>query len=102
MKNEDIKVSIICIKYNQVMYISKCIESILNQKTNFKYELLIHDDASIDGTQEILKNYQTQYPNTIKVIYEKENQYSKGLKIAKTFLYPIAQGKYISFCEGDD
>ena len=95
-------VSVICIVYNHAKYIEKCIESILNQKTNFKYELLIHDDASIDGTQEILKNYQTQYPNIIKVIYEKENQYSKGLKIAKTFLYPIAQGKYFAFCEGDD
>ena len=98
----DIKVSITCITYNQHKYISQAIESFLMQKTNFKYEILIHDDASTDGTTEILKEYEKKYPDIIKVVYQTENQYSKGIKIMQTFLYPLCQGKYIAFCEGDD
>ena len=50
---KDINVSIICITYNQVGYIEETIESFLMQKTNFDFEILIHDDASTDGTAEI-------------------------------------------------
>lgn len=100
--NNDIKVSIVCITYNHVDYIRDAIESFLMQKTNFNYEILIHDDASTDGTSEILKDYVSKYSDKIKVIFQKENQYSKGIKISQTYLYPIAQGKYIAICEGDD
>lgn len=101
MKNGDIKVSICCITYNQKEYISKAIDSFLAQKTNFKFEILIHDDCSTDGTIDILKEYEKKYPKLIKVIYEDENQYSKGVKVT-TILYKYCKGKYIALCEGDD
>ena len=72
------------------------------QKTTFPFEVLIHDDASTDGTAGIIKEYEVKYPNIIKPIYQKENQYSKGIKISPTFQYPRAKGKYIALCEGDD
>ena len=81
MKNKKVEVSICCITYNQKDYISEAIESFLMQKTNFNFEILIHDDCSTDGTIEILKKYEEKYPELIKVIYEKENQYSMGKKI---------------------
>lgn len=97
-----ILVSINCITYNQVNYIRQCLEGFLIQKTNFDYEVLIHDDASTDGTDDIIREYAQKYPTIIKPIFEKENQYSKGVPISATFNYPRAKGKYIAVCEGDD
>ncbi len=95
-------VSIICNTYNHRKFIEQAIRSFLNQKGNFPFEILIHDDASTDGTQEIVKEYQRKYPSLIKPIYQTENQYSKGIKPAFVYQYPRAKGKYIALCEGDD
>ena len=70
-------VSISCITYNHEKYISDALDSFLMQKTNFKYEILIHDDASTDGTVEIINEYQKKYPSIIKPIFQKTNQYSQ-------------------------
>jgi glycosyltransferase involved in cell wall biosynthesis len=97
----DIVVTIVCIAYNQEKYISETIESFLMQKTNFNYEILIQDDASKDKTPEIIKKYEMQYPDIIRPVYQKENQYSKGIQVLD-FYQDIAKGKYIAVCEGDD
>ena len=97
----DILVSVVCITYNQELFIKDALESFINQKTNFKYEILVHDDASTDKTPEILKQYEIKYPNLIKVIYQKVNQYSQGKNPTRN-LYDIAKGKYLALCEGDD
>lgn len=98
---KDIKVSIVCNTYNQEKYIEDAIESFIDQKTNFDYEILIHDDASTDNTKKIIEKYYNNYPNLIKPIFQKENQYSKGVSIMDIQL-ERANGKYIAFCEGDD
>jgi len=72
------------------------------QKTTFPFEILIHDDASTDGTADIIREYEAKYPDIIKPIYQRENQYSKGIKISQVYQFPRAQGKYIALCEGDD
>ena len=69
------------------------------QKTNFKFEVIIHDDASTDNTANIIREYEEKYPEIIKPIYQKENQYSQG---KKNILFPLTKGKYIAICEGDD
>ena len=51
-------VSISCITYNHASYIRKCLEGFMMQRTDFAFEVLIHDDASTDGTAEIIKEYQ--------------------------------------------
>lgn len=94
-------VSICCITYNQEKYISDALNSFLMQKTDFEYEILIHDDASTDRTAEIIKEYEKKYPDIIKLIYQTENQYSKGVKVGR-FNMERAKGKYIALCEGDD
>jgi glycosyltransferase involved in cell wall biosynthesis len=72
------------------------------QNTTFTFEVLIHDDASTDATANIIEEYRKKYPDIIKPIYQKENQYRKGVMNTLTYQLPRAKGKYIAFCEGDD
>lgn len=95
-------VSISCLTYNHEKFIGQAIESFIQQKTNFPFEVLLHDDASTDNTAAIIREYELKYPEIIKPIYQKENQYSKSISMSVTFQFPRAKGKYITICEGDD
>jgi Glycosyltransferases involved in cell wall biogenesis len=99
---KEIMVSICCITYNHEKYIADAIESFLMQRTDFPYEIILHDDASTDSTADIIRRYESKYPNRIKGIYQEENQYSQKINIFKEYLFPRANGKYIALCEGDD
>lgn len=98
----DIKVSIICNVYNHEKYIRDALESFVMQKTNFEFEVLVHDDASTDKTADIIREFEEEYPNIIKPIYQIENQYSKNIPIGSTYQKPRVKGKYVAICEGDD
>lgn len=101
--NNQIVVSIQCLAYNHAPYIRQCLDGFVMQKTNFRFEAIIHDDASTDGTQDIIREYEQKYPDIIKPIYETENQYSKGIPGYITDLISSkCKGKYIALCEGDD
>lgn len=95
-------VSICCIAYNQAKYIQNTIDGFLLQKTNFPIEIIIHDDASTDDTVEIIKHYANRYPELFVLILQTTNQYSQGVKPWLDFVFPIAKGKYLALCEGDD
>jgi glycosyltransferase involved in cell wall biosynthesis len=95
-------VSISCFTYNHEKFIRQAIESFINQKTNFAFEVLIHDDASTDNTAAIIREYELKHPEIIKPVYQIENQYSKSISMSVTFQFPRARGKYIAMCEGDD
>ncbi|WP_165253193.1 glycosyltransferase [Adlercreutzia sp. ZJ304] len=98
-------VSICCITFNHADYISDALDGFLQQETTFSFEILIHDDASTDGTVGILRKYEVKYPEIIRVYYEDENQYGKGTYkggYVSGLLVPDARGKYIAICEGDD
>lgn len=100
--SDDIIVSVSCLAYNHEPYIRRCLDGILMQQTNFKFEILIHDDASRDSTAEIVAEYANRYSDIIKPIYQTENQYSKRISISATYNWSRAKGKYIAMCEGDD
>lgn len=102
MKENKMLLTICCITYNHKNTIRRSIDGFLMQKTTFNYEIYIHDDCSTDGTIDILKEYENKYPNKINVIYQKENQFSKGKKGLKDFIFPKINSKYIALCEGDD
>lgn len=94
--------SIACITYNQEQYIRQCLDGFLIQKTNFPYEIVIHDDASTDRTQAIILEYCEKYPNLFRPILQKENKYKEGKGILARFVFSECKGKYIALCEGDD
>ena len=95
-------VTIRCLCYNHEPYIKQCLEGFLMQKTNFRFEAVVHDDASTDGSAAIIREYAEKYPDIIKPIFEKENQYSKKDGSLRRIMDEQMKGKYIAVCEGDD
>ena len=93
------KVSIICTNYNKEAWIEEAIQSFLNQKCNFDYEIILVDDASSDHSPQIIEHYAKQFPEKIKAVFHQEN-----LGITKTWIEAckLAQGDYIARCDGDD
>lgn len=100
--NREIMVSIQCMAFNHEPYIRQCLDGFVMQKTNFYFEAIIHDDASTDGTSDIIREYERMYPDIIKPIYQIENQYSKHDGSIRRALDSKTRGKYIALCEGDD
>lgn len=99
---EPIMVSVSCLVYNHASYLRQCLDSILSQKTNFRFELLIHDDASTDESADIIREYEERYPDIVRPIYQAVNQHSQRINIHFAHQYPRARGKYFCLCEGDD
>lgn len=96
-------VSIICVAYNHENLISRALDGFVMQKTTFPFEIIVHDDASFDKTTQIIKDYEVKYPDLFVTIFQDINQFSqKKLSIWGDITFPMARGKYIAICEGDD
>ena len=93
------KVSVCIFSYNFRNYIGQALESVLCQKTNFDFEIIIGDDFSTDGSQEILSSFQEKHPNVISVIYNEKNM---GGTINWIRTINACSGKYIALLDGDD
>lgn len=102
IESNDIMVSVLCQTYNHEKYIAECLQSLVSQKVSFRYEILVHDDASTDNTANLIREFEKEYPDLIKPIYQKENQWSKGNKVFSDIQLPRCIGRYIAICEGDD
>lgn len=102
MDDNKILVSIKCAVYNHEPYLRQCLEGFVMQKTNFRFEAIVHDDASTDGSAKIIREYARKYPDIIKPIYESENQYSKRDGSLSRIINAACKGKYIATCEADD
>jgi glycosyltransferase involved in cell wall biosynthesis len=94
-------VSVLCVTYNHVNFIRDAIESFLIQETTFPVEIVIHDDASTDGTTKTLIDYQKKYPSLIRNIIQTKNQWPR-VPGAAELVKRYCSGKYIALCEGDD
>ncbi len=93
------KLTIVSLTYNHKKFIGQALDSFLEQRTNFAFKILISDDASTDGTTEILKKYAQKYPEKIEVIFRETN-----LGVERNYLDTLSRAKtqYVSYCEGDD
>jgi glycosyltransferase involved in cell wall biosynthesis len=99
MVKQDLMVSICCTTYNQEQFIAQTMESFLMQITNFKFEIVIGNDCSTDGTLEVLKKYIEKYPSIVKVITPEKNI---GPHYNMIDTVAMCKGKYIALCDGDD
>lgn len=99
MNTNKILVSVIVLTYGQVRYIKQAINSILEQKTNFVYEIIVGEDCSPDGTKDILKQYEKMHPQKFVMLYREQNL---GINQNLVDALRRARGAYVAFCEGDD
>ena len=102
MEDSGLKVTIQCTVYNHESFLRQCMDGFVMQKTNFRFEAIVHDDASTDGSAAIIREYAEKYPEIIKPIFEKENLYSKRDGSLRRVMYANTHGKYVAICEGDD
>jgi glycosyltransferase involved in cell wall biosynthesis len=88
--------------YNHGQFISDTIDGFLNQKTDFPFEIIVHDDNSQDSSKEIILNYAQRYPKIIKPLIQSVNQYSIAAYRVTNSAFLKASGEYIAWCDGDD
>lgn len=102
-KNMNELVSIYMLSYNHAKWIDRAIQGIVNQKTNFSYKLYIYDDASTDGSRDIIEKWKQHYPDIIIPILQERNIYSQfGFGKINSIISEYIKGKYVCLCEGDD
>lgn len=98
--NSNKKVTVVTASYNAEEFISKSIESVINQTIDFKYiQYIIVDDCSTDRTPEIIEEYAAQYKNICFVSLDK-NTGSPGLP--RNIGIELATSKYVTFLDADD
>ena len=100
--DKPIMVSVLCTAYNHEAYLREALDSMVGQRTDFAYEILVSDDVSTDHTADIIREYEARYPDKVRGFYMTENLYSQGRDIYYEVFFPNARGKYTAFCEGDD
>lgn len=94
-------VSVLCDTYQHVNFIRDALNGFLMQRTTFPFEVIVHDDASTDGTRQIVQEYAERYPRIVRTILQSENQFRRGNRPWR-LTFPAARGRYIALCEGDD
>jgi glycosyltransferase involved in cell wall biosynthesis len=99
-RGSDPVVSCLCHTYNQVGFIGDALRGMLGQRTDFPFEIVVHDDASSDGTTDVVRDFAARYPRVVRPIFQSVNQYAVSKPIA--FTLPAARGEFVAWCEGDD
>ena len=102
MKN--IEITIVVMTFNHKNYIEQAIQSILSQKIDVDFKILIHDDCSDDGTYEILLDLQRRNPNKITIIHQQSRKFlSEGFNLMLlNYVVPNIDTRYVAYCDGDD
>ncbi len=96
-----LKVQVVVPTYNHAPYLAQTFDSILAQKTRHRFQILVHDDASTDGTRDIIRDYANRHPDIFNCILQDENQFQQGRRIAM-LVWPHYTAKYIAYLDGDD
>lgn len=98
-KVKNIKLSVCVITYNHENYIRECLQSILDQKTNFDFEIIVGDDCSTDGTRLVVQEFTDRYPYKIRAIFQPMNT---GGSRNNLEVHAAANGEYVAHLDGDD
>lgn len=94
------KASFVVITYNHVEMIGRCLDAFLAQDVDFPVEMIVHDDASTDGTVEVLRQYERDHPGRFTLLLQEKNGASAGAAMSRALT--AANGEYVLFCDGDD
>ncbi len=94
-----VKVSVCVLSYNHEKYIEQCLQSLVQQQCDFDFEVIVSDDCSTDGSQNIIKRFEREYPNIIKAFYHSKNI---GGSNNYLFIHEQVSGEYIAYLDGDD
>ena len=94
-----IKVSVCVVTYNQEKYIRQCLQSIVDQETDFVFEVIVGDDCSTDRTRAIVQEFAERYPRIIRLIFHEKNV---GPFKNYCAVHLLARGEYVAHCDGDD
>lgn len=95
----EVKVSVCVVTYNQENYIRQCLQSLVDQETDFKFEIIVGEDCSTDSTRSIIQEFVDKYPNLVKPLFNHKNL--GAIENIKQ-VYKEAKGKYIAHLDGDD
>jgi glycosyltransferase involved in cell wall biosynthesis len=93
-------VSCVCHTYNHAPFIEDALRGMLGQVTSFPFEVILHDDASGDGTADVVRDFAARYPRIVRPILQSKNQYA--VRKPSSFTLPAARGEFVAWCEGDD
>lgn len=93
-------VSVLCTAFNHEPYLADALGGVLAQRTTFPFEVIIRDDASSDGTQDIIRRFAAAYPRIVRAVLEPVNRWQSVKPLGA--MEPLARGKYFAICEGDD
>src|SRR5262245_56053444 len=93
------KVSVFLATYNHERFIEQAIRSVLMQRVNFDYEILVREDASTDGTARIVEQLQAEHPDRVRALLR-----TKNIGMHRNFIevYHACTGEYIAYLDGDD
>lgn len=93
------KVSVCVVTYNQEKYIKQCLQSIVDQETDFDFEIIVGDDCSTDGTRKIIMEFVEKFPDKFKILFHPQN-IGAAFNYART--HELAAGDYVAHMDGDD
>ncbi len=104
LNSESVDVTVWCLTYNHKKYIEDAIKGFINQKCDYKVEVIIMDDHSTDGAGAIIAQYAKKYPNVIKALIARRNFFKdpNRVLIIRALQREYVRGRYVAFCEGDD
>lgn len=99
VSKEKIKVSVVVVTYNHEMYIRQCLQSLVDQKTDFAFEVIVSDDRSTDRTQELIREFAEKYPDIIVPVFNEKNLGPTQNSVAT---HLRARGEFVAHVDGDD
>lgn len=94
-------ITIVCLSFNTRDYIARCFDSLLAQRTDYRVQIVVHDDASTDGSQDVIRDYADRFPGIFTPVLQPSNRWSQGFCPLQACA-PHIRGAFVAICEVDD
>jgi hypothetical protein len=94
-------ITIVCLSFNTRDYIARCFDSLIAQQTHYRLQIVVHDDASSDGSQDVIREYADRFPDIFTLVLQPSNRWSQGFCPLQACA-PHIKGAFVAICEVDD